>query len=224
MNDAILLSIDRVRFLYPESKRMKIYGIGIAADSSGRLIVSEMPSSVHLVHRPHSNRPAVWDFPYSGFTIYQKTGGIPDIVTFHFLIIQDRSRKRRVGDILSLITRDENGKGLLTTAAGAAKGIGLAPISVDSAIQLLRPVIGVIEQTLRNTRDRVLQTISGSQYFDDTKRLQHEISDTVTTSDTHMEVEMDFLLFDGLSDEDIPADPSGAQIVVNEDGSLDVET
>ena len=153
MNDAILLSIDQVRFLYSRRKRMRIYGIGISADSSGRLIVTEMPSSVTLFHRPQNGRPAIWDFPFSGFTIYQNTAEIPDLVAFHFLIVQDRSRVRRVGDVLNAITSDESSSEILAVAAKQAKDASDLIASVSRSVCSLLEGITESESAVENEID-----------------------------------------------------------------------
>lgn len=223
MNDAILLTIDRIKFLYRRRKRMQIYGIGIAADNTGRLVVSEMPSSAKLFHRPKLDLPAVWDFGFTGYPIYQKTGGIPDIVAFHFIIVRDKSSTRRVGALLDTVYNDNDSKKILTDTAKKVGAVGGSLGAIGQAIQLLTPVGGVIESILSSSKDHVLQTVSGAQYFDDENRQQDEFSDTITTPDSHMSVELDFVLFDADSDDDTDTDTSGAEIVVEDNGKIRVQ-
>lgn len=222
MNDSVLLTIDQIEFLFRRRKRMKIYGIGISADNSGRLVVSEMPSSATLYHRPKSGRPAVWDFAFSGYPIYQKTGGIPDIVAFHFLIVRDKSSTRRVGQILSAIHGNKEAQGVLKTAATKARKAGGSVVAIGQVVQLLVPVVGLVGEILTSTRDEVLQPISGAQFFDTSDLSEDEFSDSITTPDSNMRVKLDFVLFDGRSGDDLTADTSGAELVVTESGAITV--
>ena len=87
---------------------------------------------------------------------------------------------------------------------------------------MLKPVVESIASILTSTCDLVLQTMSGAQHFDENLRNKDEISEKVTTSDSNMVLELDFVLFDGNGEDDINADRSGAQIVVSEEGRLEV--
>src|SRR5690606_38902812 len=104
-NDAMIIAVDRIRFLWPRAKKMTLYAVGIAGDNRGKVLVTEPPSLTTIKHVPRAARPAVWEFGGDGYPIYQRTGGLPDIVVAHLLIVRSRSRTRRAGEIVSAVAK-----------------------------------------------------------------------------------------------------------------------
>jgi len=83
-NDAMMITVDKIRFTYPTKKKMRVYAVGVAADNRGKVLVTEPPGSTAIRHNPKAGRPAVWDFGGDGYPIYHRTGKLAEIM-YHCL-------------------------------------------------------------------------------------------------------------------------------------------
>lgn len=222
-NDAMIITVDRIRFLWPRSKKMRLYAVGIAADNRGKVLVTEPPSSVSIRHVPKANRPAEWDFAGDGYPIYQRTGGLPDIIAAHLLIVRSRAKGRRAGEIVQAVAGSSEAQSVIGEASKAlkkAKG-GLA---AASALSLLLPIAQLVGNMIAKKKDSVLQTISGSMFLDAARKAQDHFSQTTRSPDNNMEVEADVFLFDGDDDADSVADTKNAETQLNADNLLFVNS
>lgn len=210
-NDAMIVSVDSIKFTYPKAKTMRVYAVGVAGDNSGKVMVTEPPSSAFVNHRPKRGRPAIWDFAFDGYPIYQKTGGIPDIILFHLLIVRDRSKERRVGEIIQAVVADPSSKQVTEGVGKQLAALGTGGMVAALGLNLLLPVAQLIGTIVGKSKDKVLQTVSGSMYFDATRKQQEEFSELIRSPDNNMEVDLDIFLFDGNLDTDSVADVDAAQ-------------
>jgi hypothetical protein len=221
-NDAMIIAVDRVRFTWQKSKKMRLYAVGIAADNRGKVLVTEPPASVEIRHLPKAGRPAEWDFGGDGYPIYQRTGGIADIVAAHLLLVRSRAGARRAGEVVEAVAGSAEAESAMDVASNAlkkAKG-GLA---AASALSVLLPIAGLIGGIIKKKKDEVLQTISGSMFFDAERKAQDSFSQVIRSPDSNMEVEADVFLFDAEDDEDSVADTSSAETQLQADGLLFVK-
>ena len=219
-NDAMIVAIDQIRFTYMKSKRMAVYAVAITADNTGKVMVTEPPSCSRIWHRPKKGKPAVWDFAGDGYAIYQKTGGLPDFVVSHLLIVRDKSGKREAGAIIKEIGKSDAAKQTIDLAGTALTGITIGGLSAATALGALLPVANLVGEIIAKKKDKVLQTISGSMYLDDDRKQLDELTDTVTAPDNNMEVEVDAFLFDAAADTDTEADTRNAETRLKADGLL----
>lgn len=222
-NNAIMVSVDRIRFTWQRSKKMRVYAVGIAADNKGKVIVTEPPGSASVRHLPARNRPSEWDFFGDGYPIYQRTGGLPDIIVAHLLIVRDRRRARRTGEIIQAITGDETAQGVIADASSVLKKAGKGGLAAASALGALLPVAQVAGKIISKKRDKVLQTISGSMFLDSERKKQDSFSQTAVSPDNNMEVEVDVFLFDASADKDSIAETEQAETQLEADGLLFVQ-
>lgn len=200
-NDAIILSLDSLKFTWTAVRTMRAYLVGIAADNLGTVQVMEPPSSTFVKHRPLLGRPFSWPLAFDGFAFYQRTGGLPDIVAFSLMIVRDRRAARRAGEVLSSIGKSNEFKRLLGKASTliASAGAGSAASNIVSQA-VLAPLVNLVGNELRNARDKLLDTINGSMHFDTADKKKNEIGSKVTGAIA--ELEFDFHLFDAAVDTD----------------------
>jgi hypothetical protein len=217
-NNAMIVSVDRIRFTWQRSKKMRVYAVGIAADNRGKVIVTEPPGSTSIRHLPLRNRPSQWNFFGDGYPIYQRIGGLPDIVVAHLLIIRDRRRIRRNGEVVQAITGDKEARDVISKASSALRKSGKGGLAAASALGALLPVAELAGRIISRKKDKVLQTISGSMFLDAERRKQDSFSQTAFSPDNNMEVEVDVFLFDAAADKDSVADTELAETQLEADG------
>ena len=219
-NDAMLIAIDRIGFAFRHRRKMQLYAVGVAADNLGKVLVTEPPSPVTIRHNPRQGRPAVWDFGGDGYPIYQRTGGLPDIVAAHLLIVRDRSGVRRAGDVIRAVGGNDDARGVIDGVSAQLGTLGSGGLAAASAMSLLLPVARVIAHLVDGMRDRVIQTLSGSLYLDAERREHDDMSQAIVSPDRNIEVEADVFLFDGETDADSTADTARAETRLRADGLL----
>lgn len=223
-NDAMLIAIDRIGFAFRHRRKMQLYAVGVAADNLGKVLVTEPPATVTIRHNPSQGRPAVWDFGGDGYPIYQRTGGLPDIVAAHLLIIRDRSGARRAGDVIRAVGDSEDARGVIGEVSAQVGTLGKGGLAAASAMSLLLPIARVIAHVVDGMRDRVLQTLSGALYLDAERRRRDDMSQVVVSPDRNIEVEADVFLFDGEADADSTADTARAETRLRAEGLLLTES
>jgi hypothetical protein len=219
-NDAMIVAVDRIRFTYPRSKKMRVYAVGIAADNRGKVLVTEPPGSAHIRHRPKIGKPAVWDFGGDGYPIYQRTGGLADIIVAHLLIVRDRSKTRKAGEIVRAVGDSDSAKQAIKSASQALGELSPGGLGAASALSLVLPVAHLVGEIISKKKDKILQTISGSLFLDKTRKELTELSQTIKAPDDNMEVETDVFLFDGRAEEDTIADTKDAETRLKAEGLL----
>ena len=202
-NDAMLLSVDAIRFKSQKGFRKRLYAVGIAADNRGKIVVSEPPASTRVTHRPAKGRPGIWDFAFDGYSLYHRTGGLPDIVLFHLLIVRDRTPTRQAGSTILAIKKDRAAAKVLAAASTTLTGVVPALASVG-----LAPVLGLIGKILAGRKDIVVETISGSLLLTPERKQQSELEETVPGPSGDLEVDLDIVLFDAQAEKDTLADTS----------------
>jgi hypothetical protein len=222
-NNAMIVSVDRIRFTWPRSKKMRVYAVGIAADNRGKVVVTEPPGSASIRHLPSRNRPSEWDFFGDGYPIYQRTGGLPDIVAAHLLIVRDRRRVRDSGEVIEAIYRDERAQEVMSNTSAALKKTGKGGMAAATALGALLPVAELARKIVSGKRDKVLQTISGSMFLDAERKKQDSFSQTAASPDNNMEIEVDVFLFDASADKDSIAETEQAETQLKADGLLFVQ-
>jgi hypothetical protein len=219
-NDAMLVAVDNIRFMYPRAKRMRVYAIGVAADNTGKVLVTEPPASVAIRHRPKQDRPAVWDFAGDGYPIYQKTGGLPDIIVAHLLVVRDRRGTRRAGDIIKAVGASSAAKSAIKEASMALASLSIGGVPAASVVGLILPIAQLVGDIVSQQKDKVLQTISGSLFLDERRKQEDEFTDTITSPDNNMKVKVDAFLFDAVADADSEADTRSAETRLHAEGLL----
>lgn len=219
-NDAMIVAIDQIRFTYPRGKRMAVYAVAITADNTGKVMVTEPPSSSRIWHRPKIGKPAVWDFAGDGYAIYQKTGGLPDFVVSHLLIVRDKSGKREAGAVIKEIGKSDAAKNAIKEAGTALSGITIGGLSAATALGALLPVVSLVGEIVARKKDKVLQTLSGSMFLDEDRKKLHELTDTLTAPDNNMELDVDAFLFDAAADKETEADTRNAETRLEAEGLL----
>jgi hypothetical protein len=219
-NDAMIVGIDEIRFTYPKAKKMRVYAVGIAADNTGKVLVTEPPASAHIRHRPKIGRPAVWDFGGDGYMVYQKTGGLADLIAAHLLIVRDRSATRRAGDIVKAVSESDAANKAMKVASQSLNGLSIGGMAAANAVSMVLPLAGIVGDIISKKKDKVLQTISGSLFLDEERKALDELSEKITAPDGNMEVFVDAFLFDADIDEDSEADTKTAETRLQADGLL----
>jgi hypothetical protein len=219
-NNAMIIAIDRIRFLWPRSKKMRLYAVGIAADNRGKVVVTEPPSTAEIRHVPRKGRPSEWDFAGDGYSIYQRTGGLPDIVVAHLLVVRDRSGVRKSGEIVKALSGSAAAKSAISKASTALKNAGSGGLAAASALSAVLPVAEVVGSIISKKKDQILQTISGSMFLDKQRKKQDSFSQTVKSPDNNMEVEADVFLFDAAADKDSIAETKKAETRLMAEGLL----
>jgi hypothetical protein len=222
-NDAMLLAVDQIRFTYLRAKKMRVYAIGIAADNTGKVLVTEPPASAAIKHKPKQNRPAVWDFGGDGYPIYQKTGGLPDIIVAHLIIARDRHGQRKAGEIIKAVGASSAVKSAIKDASTALGNLSIGGFAAASALGLVLPIAQLVGEIVSEQRDKVLQTISGSLFLDEDRKHEDVLTDTIRSPDNNMEVEVDAFLFDAAADADSKADTRSAETRLHAEGLLFTE-
>jgi hypothetical protein len=197
-NDAILLAADQLKFNWPTFRRFRAYLIGVAADNKGTVQITEYPGKHQIIHRPLVGRSHVWDFGFDGYMLYNKTGGLPDIVAYSLLIVRDRGRARKAGEIITKLL--DKHKDELTALKALAKGNSAAAIT----LAVLHPALRIIGSVLSGMDDKVLDTMQGAKAFSPADKAMTEIADT--TSGTICTAQFEFDLFDAAEDDDTAAD------------------
>src|SRR5690606_1173891 len=223
MNDAMMIAVDRIRFTWTRAKKMRLYAVGIAADNLGKIIVTEPPSVSEIRHRPKTGRPSEWDFAGDGYPIYQRTGGLPDIIVAHLLVVRGRSGIRRAGQIISAVKEDQDAQDAIGKASELLKTAGTGGLAAASALALLLPVASAVGTLISQKRDEILQTISGSMFLDVHRKNEDFFTQTIKSPDNNMEIEADVFLFDGANDGPSVADTSNAETRLDAEGLLFVE-
>lgn len=221
-NDAMIVTIDAIDFLWPRAKKMHIYAVGITADNRGKVLVTEPPSSTSIKHVPKAGRPARWDFAGDGYPIYQRFGGLPDIVVAHLLVVRSRQKARRAGEIVKEVAASNAAKSAIETASGALQKTRGA-LAATSALGLILPVAELVGEIIAKKKDKIIQTISGSMFLDADRKAQDTFTQKVRAPDGNMEIETDVFLFDAATDEDGVADTQDAETRLAAEGLLFVE-
>jgi hypothetical protein len=216
----MIIAVDRIRFLFPRSKKMRVYAVGIAADNKGKVIVTEPPAAAEIRHLPKKGRPAEWDFAGDGFAIYQRTGGLPDIIVAHLLVVRDRSGARKSGEIVKAVAGDATAKDVIGQASKALKKGGTSALAAAFALSVLLPVAEIVGGIIAKKKDVILQTISGSMFLDKERKKQDSFSQTTKSPDNNMEVEADVFLFDAAADKDSIAETKKAETRLEAEGLL----
>ena len=219
-NDAMMITVDKIRFTYPTKKKMRVYAVGVAADNRGKVLVTEPPGSTAIRHNPKAGRPAVWDFGGDGYPIYHRTGKLAEIIAAHVLIVRDRSATRRAGEIVQEIGRSDEAKATIKEASTALGRLGTSGIATASALGLVLPLATLVGKIIADKRDKVLQTLSGSLFLDEDRIKADELSQTIIAPDNNMELEADVFFFDGTIDEDSVADTRAAETRLVDQGLL----
>jgi hypothetical protein len=215
-NDAMLLSVDEIRFTSPKGFRRRFYAVGIVADNLGKVVVTEPPASTVVRHRPNKGKPGVWDFPGDGYSLYQRTGGLPDIILAHLLIVRDKGATRRVGETIQEIAAS-------SAAKSAIKAVSSAVTTAAPGLGLVLPVVNLISGLLAKKKDKVVWTLSGSLILTSDRKQQSTLSEIVTAPDGDLNLDVDLFLFDGAADEDTLADTNDVETRLKADGLLFTE-
>lgn len=219
-NDAMLIGVNQIRFTYLRAKKMRVYAVGIAADNTGKVLVTEPPASAAIKHNPKRGRPAVWDFGGDGYPIYQKTGGLPDIVVAHLLVVRDRHGMRKAGEIVKAVATSSAAKSAIREASVALGNLSIGGFAAAGALGLLLPVAELVGEIVREQKDKLLQTISGSLFLDEDRKQEDVLTDIIKSPDNNMEVEVDAFLFDAAADGDSEADTRSAETRLHAEGRL----
>jgi len=199
------LNVEKIAFDYASPRRMRIYALGIAADNLGKVLLTETPGVATMNHRPHADRSAIWDFGFDGHAIYQRTGGLADLVVFHLLIIRHKEDTRQAGKVIRTIGSDD---GAASVIAGVKDLVGTTSpggLVASVVLEALLPLADLVGGILEETKDRVLQTMSGSMFFDEQRKQHSAFSDQIRSTDANMFVDLKFSLFDAASDDDTTA-------------------
>ena len=134
----------------------------------------------------------------------------------HLLVVRDRGGTRRAGETIQEIAGSDAAKNTIktvsTAAAAAAPGLGL-----------ILPIVNLIGGLLAKKKDKIVWSISGSLILTSERKQQSELSETITTSDGDLNVDVDLFLFDGAADEDGLADTRNAETRLQADGLLFTE-
>jgi len=204
-NDAMVLNVEKVTFHYNVFKKMRVYAVAISADNIGKVLLTEPPSSAVMHHRPRIGKPAVWDFGFDGYPIYQRTGGLAELVVFHLMIIRQKEAARRAGEIIKRVAGSEAVSGLVSSAKERLHTTGVGGLAAPVALGALLPIAELVGDILESTPDKVIQTISGSMFFDEQRKAESNFEDQVKSPDSNMTTDLEFSLYDAASDEDTTA-------------------
>lgn len=216
-SDAVILSLERLEFTWPTAHTLRGYLIGVAADSLGSVQVVEVPSSTFIKHRPLLGRPFVWPLAFEGFMFYQRTGGLPDFVSFSLMIVRDRETARRAGDVMERLGKDPDFGKLLGSASKLAGGGG-AGVAVAAVADLGKQAVGLIGRQLAAAQDKLLDTLDGTMIFDAAAKAKTEIDGNVQGAIA--KATFDFHLFDATADGDSKLALSGSLEQLRSQGLL----
>ena len=215
-NDAMSLAVDEMRFTSPKGFKKRFYAVGIVADNLGKVVVTEPPASTVVSHRPNKGKPGRWPFGADGYSLYHRLGGLPDFIVAHLLIVRDRGATRRKGETIQEIAGSDAAKNTIkavsAAAAAAAPGLGL-----------ILPVVNLIGGILAKKKDKIVWSLSGSLILTPERTQQSILSETLTTADGELNVDLDLFLFDAEADEDDLADTRNAETRLQADGLLFTE-
>ena len=219
-HDAMMITVDKIRFTYLRKKKMRVYAVGIAADNRGKVLVTEPPGSAAIRHNPKAGRPAVWDFGGDGYPIYHRTGELAEIIALHLLIVRDRRATREAGEIVKEIGGNDAAKASIKETSKALVSLGKSGIAAASALGLVLPLATLVGKIIGDKQDKVLQTLSGSLFVDEERKQADELSQTIIAPDNNMELDADVFFFDGAIEEDSVADTRDAEIRLVDQGLL----
>lgn len=211
-NDAILLAADRLEFTWPTYRRFRAYLIGVAADNRGTVQITEYPGKHQIIHRPNVGRSHVWDFGFDGYMVYNKTGGLPDIVAYSLLIVRDRGRARRAGEIIKTLLEDHRDE------LNALKALAAGNTAAAITLGVLHPALKIVSKVLSGLNDKVLDTMQGAKAFSPADKAKSEIADT--TNGAICRANFEFNLFDADEDEDTAADITTIGQELSEDRTM----
>ena len=215
--DAMLISIDKIQFRSPKGfPKRRYYAVGIAADNVGQVIVSEPPGSALIRHRPGKESPGIWDFPLDGLSVYHRTGGLPDIVVGHLLIIRDRSRVRAKGETIHDIKNSSTSKDVIGKAAKLLKNGNPALGLVGS----VGPVLGLVGELLAKKNDQVIDTFTWSLRVTAERVERGELTEVVMAPSGDLQVEIDVFFFDARAEDPSVAETSGIELRLSGDGKF----
>lgn len=212
--DAAVITVDDV--VFSMRRRMNGYGyaLAMAADNTGHIFISEFPERRKIRHRPRLGRKARWDFAFDGFSIYQKTGGLPDIVVFWLMIVKDRKAARKAGEVLTLIASDSDFEAVTKAASVALKGSAVGTLITEA----VGPVLNLIGKHLKKVDDRLIDSIGGTVIVDSELRKAGEEEDTV--KGTGFKADFEIALFDAQIDGDSVASMNSMNAQWSKEGSL----
>jgi len=219
-NDAMILSIDKINFTWAKAQKMSVYAVGIAADNRGKVMITEPPAVTRIRHLPKLGRPSVWDFAGDGYAIYQRTGGLADLVVAHLLVVRSRSRTRAAGEVIREVAGSDEAKGVVSSVRERISTVHAGGFAATAALNLLIPVADFVGKLIAKKKDRILQTISGSLVLTEERKALGELSQNVQAADGSMEVEADVMLFDSETDEDTVAETKSAETHFEASGLL----
>lgn len=211
-NDAMLLAVDQLKFSWPTFRRFKAYLVGVAADNKGNIQITEYPGKHQVIHRPNVGKSHVWDFGFDGYMLYNKTGGLPDIVAYSLLIVRDRGAARRAGEVINRLLDKHKDK--LAALKTAASGNTAAAIT----LAVLNPALAIVGDVLSGMKDKVLDTMQGAKHFTTSDKAKAEIADR--TNGTICTAEFQFNLFDADEDDDSFVDITEAKKELEKDKLL----
>src|SRR5262249_14352918 len=154
------------------------------------------PSPAQIRHLPRSGKPSVWDFAGDGYPLYQRTGGLPDIIAAHLLIVRDRSGLRRAGEILERVSGNTDATTIIGDVSRQLASLNVGGLAAMTALNALLPVARIVGDIIAGAKDTILQTISGSLFLTPERRAQDSFSQIIRSPDNNMEVEADAFLFD----------------------------
>ena len=213
-NDAIAIGVDNLVIKWHKSKKMRLYIVAIVADNLGKLVVTEPPASKPI--RLRKGVPYHWPFAGDGYDVYHRTGSLPDVISGHLMLIQDRGVARKPGEIIHAISSSEEAKSVIDAAARTVKqfGAGFMPSLVGSALN-------VIGGYLSNRKDKVLETVSGSLKLTARRRQMTDLTQTLPEGSGYpVQTRLDVLLWDAQADRDTTADTHAAVLRTTASGLL----
>ena len=214
-NDAMLLSVDEIRFTSNDGFRKRFYLVGIVADNLGKVVVTEPPSSTIVSHKPNRSRSGIWNFPGDGYSLYHRTGGLPDLLVWHVLIVRDRSAKRRAGKTIQEIVNSSVAKDTIKEVS-----TNILNPTQSLALTLINPALNLIGRLLGKKNDKIVWTLSGSLVLNQKRRQQSVISETIGLPSGDLELDMDYFLFDAQADKDTLAETKDTENQLRKDKLL----
>ena len=209
-NDAISISVDKIKFKWPGGKKMRVYAVAVVADNLGKVMITEPRASKPIRHRPKQGQPAVWDFVGDGYDVYHRLGGLPDFIKGSLMIIRDHAATRKAGEIVQAIRADNSAKSLIDAAA--------AKVPIVGPMGVIGVAIDVIGSILSKKKDKVIEVVDGSLRLTPERREMNELTEIYQGSD--MDIELDAMLWDAAADDDSTADVSAAIAGLDAEGLL----
>lgn len=166
-HDSAMISIDKIKLLYPTRRRFNAYVVVVTSDTNGTVDVYESPLNYPVLHRPASDRPATIDFAGTGFPVHVSVGNVPTLVRYDVFLVRDRKAVRRAGEILQTISNSDGLSSTIEVAKAAllAAAGGPTTLLMTAVAAAVAPVLKLIGEILESTPDRVLEACAGSQLF-----------------------------------------------------------